>query len=87
MWPCSRMHATIPATVSRYATGRGYRPNPMPSSPKTTPMAATVQAYGSWVRTWVMTLDPQAMAVSTVVSEKGEQWSPNTDPWRGARRA
>ena len=32
--------------------------------------------------TWSMWSEPEAMELSTVVSEMGEQWSPNTEPPR-----
>ena len=42
--------------------------------------AAAVIAIGSCVTTWSMRSEPQASDDSTVVSEIGEHWSPNTAP-------
>lgn len=43
-------------------------------------MLAATMAYGSCVRTWSMWSVAEAMEEIMVVSEMGEQWSPNTPP-------
>ena len=55
-------------------------PYPMGRVPNKIVTAPTVSAYGIWVRTWEMWLQAQDCELSIVVSEIGEQWSPNTAP-------
>src|SRR3989338_7044159 len=42
--------------------------------------AATASAYGSCVRTWSIWSEADPIDERIVVSEIGEQWSPNTAP-------
>ena len=51
-------------------------------------MAATTATatYGSWVVTWVITLQPAPVELRIVVSEIGEAWSPATAPASTAPR-
>jgi hypothetical protein len=46
------------------------------------PTIPTRSAYGICVRTWSMWSQLEAMLERIVVSEIGEQWSPQTDPAR-----
>ena len=41
---------------------------------------AAINAYGSCVNTWSIWCDPAPVELRIVVSEIGEQWSPNTAP-------
>ena len=47
-------------------------------------MIPTVPAYGSCVDTWLTWLHIAPAEAMMVVSEMGEQWSPNTAPARHA---
>ena len=50
----------------------------------TNEIAATVMAYGNCVDTWLMWLHCAPAEAMIVVSEIGEQWSPQTAPARQA---
>ncbi len=53
----------------------------MPISISATTLAPPARnAYGIWVRTWSTGSQPEASDDSTVVSEIGETWSPQTAP-------
>lgn len=45
-----------------------------------TASAPQISEYGSWVFTWSMWSAPAPVDAKIVVSDSGEQWSPNTPP-------
>ena len=55
-------------------------PNPAGIYPNNTVIAATNNAYGSWVLTWSIWSHPAPIDDKIVVSDIGEQWSPNIAP-------
>lgn len=65
------------ATVTNPQMVEWVRPSTIYPAPE---MAAAVRAYGNCVNTWSMWLHPAPVDERIVVSEIGEQWSPNTAP-------
>ena len=79
----STRHTIINVTVA--APNESAIDDVIPSATKPTQETnATASAYGSCVATWSIWLQRAPVDDRMVVSEIGEQWSPNTEPARTA---
>ena len=59
-------------------------PKPIGINPKVILTPPTTNAYGIWDFTWLIWSQPEAIEDKIVVSDIGEQWSPQTEPHKTA---
>ena len=73
---------TTPAQPTQPSTSnsQGFTPNPAGRVPNSMLTAPALNAYGNWVATWAAWSQPVPVLERTVVSEMGEQWSPQVAP-------